>query len=60
MMAIFGSEDILSPSGEAGDYGAAPTIVIKGAGHVLFDEAPEVVDHAITSFLRERVYYKPA
>jgi pimeloyl-ACP methyl ester carboxylesterase len=60
MMAIFGSEDVLSPSREASDYAGDPTIVIKGAGHVLFDEAPEVVDEAITSFLRERVYYKPA
>ena len=55
-MAIFGSEDVLSPSRDAADYPADPAIVVKGAGHVLFEEAPGVVNGAITRFLRERVY----
>jgi len=56
VMTIVGSEDVLSPSIDADRYMGDPTIVIRGAGHVLFDEAPEVVNPAIESFLTSRVY----
>jgi pimeloyl-ACP methyl ester carboxylesterase len=56
VMTIVGSEDVLSPSVDADRYKGDPTIVIRGAGHVLFDEAPEVVNPAIESFLSSRVY----
>ncbi len=56
VMTVFGSEDVLSPAGDAGRYGGDPTIVVEGAGHVLFDEAPETLNAAITSFLTGQVY----
>lgn len=53
-MTIVGSRDVLSPVGDAGRYkgtdGKAPVIVIEGAGHVIFDEAPEVVNPALIDF----------
>lgn len=55
-MTVFGSEDVLSPAHDASRYGGKPTIIVEGAGHVLFDEAPEILNGAIAGFLRERVY----
>ncbi len=56
LMAIFGSEDILSPAIDSSRYGGEPTVVVEGAGHVLFDESPELLNELITRFLSERVY----
>jgi pimeloyl-ACP methyl ester carboxylesterase len=56
LMAIFGSEDILSPAIDSRRYGGEPTVVVEGAGHVLFDESPELLNDLITRFLLERVY----
>lgn len=47
---IFGSEDVLAPPGDTRGNGALKTIIIDGAGHVLFDEAPELVNREITEF----------
>ena len=55
-MTIVGSEDVLSPASDAGRYHGDPTVVIDGAGHVLFDEAPEVVNPVIDRFLKSHVY----
>lgn len=48
-LAIAGSEDILSPPDDIGRY-AERTVVVKGAGHVLFLESPAAVNHEIASF----------
>ena len=56
VMTIVGSEDVLSPAIDADRYNGDPTIVIRGAAHVLFDEAPEIVNPAIERFLTSRVY----
>lgn len=56
VMTVFGSEDVLSPSSDAPLYAGDPEIVVEGAGHVLFEEAPEVLNGAIARFLSERVY----
>ena len=56
VMTVFGSEDILSPSSDAGRYGGDPEIVVEGAGHVLFEEAPDILNEAIARFLSDRVY----
>lgn len=53
-MTIVGSRDVLSPAGDAGRYkgtdGKAKVMVIEGAGHVIFDEAPDVVNPALVHF----------
>lgn len=56
VMTIVGSEDVLSPASDAGRYHGDPTVVIDGAGHVVFDEAPEVVNPVIDRFLKSHVY----
>lgn len=56
MMTVFGSEDVLSPARDAERYGGEPTIIVEGAGHVLFDEAPETLNGVITGFLSGQVY----
>ena len=56
IMTVFGSEDVLSPASDAPRYRGEPTIIIEGAAHVLFDEAPETVNSAITGFLSSQVY----
>jgi pimeloyl-ACP methyl ester carboxylesterase len=56
VMTVFGSEDILSPSSDADRYRGSPSIVVEGAGHVLFDEAPEILNSAVTSFLTGQAY----
>ena len=56
VMTVFGSEDVLSPAGDAQRYGGEPTIIVEGAGHVLFDEAPETLNSAITGFMSGQVY----
>ena len=53
-MTIIGSEDILSPESDmplyAGSHGESRSLVIEGAGHVIFDEAPEIVNAALCEF----------
>jgi pimeloyl-ACP methyl ester carboxylesterase len=53
-MTIFGSEDVLSPAGDASRYGGKRTVVIDGSGHVLFDEAPVTVNREIVEFFLGR------
>jgi pimeloyl-ACP methyl ester carboxylesterase len=53
-MCIFGSEDILSPSGDAPRYGGMRTVIIEGSGHVIFDEAPEIVNREMAEFFAPR------
>jgi pimeloyl-ACP methyl ester carboxylesterase len=53
-MIMVGSEDILSPHSDlvryaGGNYNRR-TLVIEAAGHVLFDEAPEIVNAALCEF----------
>jgi pimeloyl-ACP methyl ester carboxylesterase len=54
-LIIVGSEDVLSPAKEvdryAGDTGQA--VIIEGAGHVLFDEAPDEVNALLAEFFAE-------
>ena len=49
-MRIFGSEDVLAPPGDAPGDGGKKTIIVDGSGHVLFDEAPELVNREIAEF----------
>ena len=61
-MTIVGSEDVLSPQSDIARYAGknhdAGTLVIEGAGHVIFDEAPEVVNAALCEFFtRHRAAY---
>lgn len=56
VMTLFGSEDILSPARDADRYQGMPSIIVEGAGHVLFDEAPEILNSAITGFLTGQAY----
>ena len=49
-VTIFGSEDVLAPPGDAPGDGAMKTMIIDGSGHVLFDEAPELVNREIAEF----------
>ena len=53
-MGIFGSEDVLSPARDAPRYGGLKTVVIEGSGHVIFDEAPEIVNREIVEFFASR------
>lgn len=50
ILTLLGSEDVLSPASDAGRYDQGEVIVIEGAGHVLFDEAPEEVAGALCRF----------
>jgi pimeloyl-ACP methyl ester carboxylesterase len=54
LMTIVGSEDILSPQADLARYTGGTrdnaSLVIEGAGHVLFDEAPEIVNAALCEF----------
>ena len=53
-MTIIGGEDILSPESDlpryAGSGQESRSLVIEGAGHVIFDEAPDVVNAALCEF----------
>ena len=53
-ITIIGSEDILSPESDmpryAGQHGESRSLVIEGAGHVIFDEAPEIINAALCEF----------
>lgn len=56
LLTIVGSKDFLSRPRDAGRYrgtepGSAPFIV-EGAGHVIFDEAPESVNAALANFFK--------
>ena len=50
VMTIFGSEDVLSPASDAGRYEPAEAVIVEGAGHVLFDEAPDLTGSALCKF----------
>lgn len=52
LMCIFGSEDVLSPAGDAPRY-ASKAVIIDGSGHVIFDEAPGIVNREIAEFFAE-------
>lgn len=53
-MTIIGSEDLLSTAGDASRYsgpgGLAKTVVVDRSGHVLFEEAPEIVNAELARF----------
>lgn len=49
-ISIYGSEDVLAPPADAPGNGAIKTLIIGGSGHVLFDEAPEIVNREIAEF----------
>ena len=53
-ITMVGSEDILSPQADLARYTGrnhnGRTLVIEGAGHVIFDEAPEIVNAALCEF----------
>ncbi|HVF39909.1 MAG TPA: alpha/beta hydrolase [Gemmatimonadaceae bacterium] len=53
-MTILGTEDILSPDSDAdifrGPRGDNPVHILKGVGHVVFDEAPEIANPLMTAF----------
>lgn len=53
-LTIVGSEDVLSPASDASRYkgegGSGEAVIIEGAGHVLFDEAPAEVNSLISDF----------
>jgi pimeloyl-ACP methyl ester carboxylesterase len=53
-MTIVGSEDVLSPASDVERYAGinhdARSLIIEGAGHVIFDEAPEIVNGALCEF----------
>ena len=50
VMTIFGSEDVLSPASDTARYEPAEALIVEGAGHVLFDEAPDLVGSALCKF----------
>ena len=56
VLTIVGSRDVLSPAEDAGNYSSSasgpPPVVVKGAGHVILDEAPGIVNAAITGFFK--------
>ena len=51
-LIIVGSEDILSPASDVGLYASdsGKAVIIEGAGHVLFDEAPEEINALLAKF----------
>jgi pimeloyl-ACP methyl ester carboxylesterase len=49
LLTIVGSEDVLSPASDANRYGD-DSVIIEGAGHVLFDEAPDKVNALLEEF----------
>lgn len=53
-LTIIGSEDILSRESDiaryAGDRRGGRSLVVEGAGHVIFDEAPDIVNAALCEF----------
>jgi pimeloyl-ACP methyl ester carboxylesterase len=50
MLTILGSEDVLSPASDAPRYEQGEVKIVDGAGHVLFDEAPDLVGSALCRF----------
>jgi pimeloyl-ACP methyl ester carboxylesterase len=52
-MVIAGTRDHLSPARDAHRYARGESLVIvEGAGHVLFSEAPEVINETLVRFFR--------
>jgi pimeloyl-ACP methyl ester carboxylesterase len=53
-MTIVGSKDLLSLASDVGRYsggdGSATSVIVEGAGHVLFDESPEIVNAEVARF----------
>ncbi|HEX6573422.1 MAG TPA: alpha/beta hydrolase [Gemmatimonadaceae bacterium] len=49
-MTILGSEDVLSPESDRDRYEGGELLVIRDAGHVLFDEAPDEINAALCRF----------
>ena len=49
VLLILGNEDVLSPLSDAERY-PAQSVVIEGAGHVLFEEAPEKMNGILSDF----------
>jgi pimeloyl-ACP methyl ester carboxylesterase len=53
-MTIVGSKDLLSLASDVGRYssadGSARAVIVEGAGHVLFDESPEIVNAEVARF----------
>jgi len=53
-LTIVGSKDVLSPPSDLARYAdeatRAGTLIVEGSGHVMFDEAPETVNHALAAF----------
>jgi non-heme chloroperoxidase len=56
-LVIAGTKDHLSSARDASRYSDRPPVVIEGAGHVLFSEAPEIVNAALVSFFRSPAGY---
>lgn len=59
VLTIVGSKDPLSRPRDAQRYSSVesgtPPLVVQGAGHVILDEAPTIVNAAIADFFRARV-----
>jgi pimeloyl-ACP methyl ester carboxylesterase len=57
-MTIVGTEDRLSPAGDVARYsgrdGRKKAVIVRGAGHVILLEAPEIVNAAMAEFFRTR------
>ena len=52
-IVIAGTKDHLSPAREAHRYARGESlVVVEGAGHVLFSEAPEVINETLVRFFR--------
>jgi pimeloyl-ACP methyl ester carboxylesterase len=51
-IVIAGTKDHLSPARDAGRYSDKAVIAVEGAGHVLFTEAPSLVNEALAAFFR--------
>ena len=53
-IVIAGTKDHLSPAGDAHRYAEGDALlIVEGAGHVLFSEAPGIINSALTRFFRD-------
>lgn len=56
MLLVLGDQDVMTrPSAAEPIANAAPdarTVIVEGAGHLLFVERPDVVNEALVEFLR--------
>ena len=57
-MTIVGSKDLLSRPGDAMRYAGAKSeiapLIVEGAGHVMFNEAPTIVNAALADFFKRK------